>query len=38
MWIYINDLGQVVTTIPHGEIIRQGSTFTINIAVDIEYF
>lgn len=38
MWIYINDLGQVVTTIPHGEIIRQGSTFTINIAFDREYF
>ena len=38
MWIYINDLGQVTTSIPHGQIIRQGSSFFINIAFEKNYF
>ena len=38
MWVLINENGQVVTQIPHGQIIRQGSTFHIYVAFEKNYF
>lgn len=38
MWVYINDIGQVVTSIPHGQIVRQGSTFEVYVAFNVNYF
>ncbi|MBR6517459.1 MAG: hypothetical protein IKT40_11560 [Bacilli bacterium] len=38
MWVLMNDKGQVITSIPHGEIIRQGSSFSISVAFEKEYF
>lgn len=34
MFIYFNKLGELTTIIPHGEIVRQGSWFTLNVALD----
>jgi hypothetical protein len=38
MWIYYNKFGELTTKIPHGEVIRQGATFNLYIAIDKEYF
>lgn len=38
MWIYFNKQGNLTAKIPHGEIIRQNSTFNFYIAIDKEYF
>ena len=38
MWIYYNQFGNLTTKIPHGEVIRQGATFNLYIAVDKECF
>ena len=38
MWIYYNKNGELTTQIPHGEVIRQGSTFNLYIAIDRKYF
>lgn len=34
MYIYFNKLGELTTIIPHGEIVRQGTWFTLNVALD----
>ena len=38
MWIYFNKQGNLTAKIPHGEIIRQNSTFNFYIAIEKEYF
>lgn len=38
MWIYYNKLGELTTKIPHGEVVRQGATFNIYIALDPRIF
>lgn len=38
MWILLNNNGQVITTIPHGEEVRQGGSFSVYIAFDKSYF
>ena len=38
MWVLINNEGQIVTSIPHGEIIRQGSSFSVYVAFERNYF
>ena len=38
MWVLYNRDGQVVTSIPHGEIIRQGSSASVYIAFEKDYF
>lgn len=38
MWVLINENGQVITQIPHGQIVRQGSTFHVYVAFEKNYF
>lgn len=38
MWVYYNKLGELTTKIPHGEVVRQGATFNIYIALDPRIF
>lgn len=38
MWVLYNNDGQVITSIPHGEVARQGSSITVYIAFEKEYF
>lgn len=38
MWIYFNDNGQVITSIPHGETIKQGGSFNVYVAFNKSYF
>ena len=38
MWVLINELGQVITSIPHGEIARQGGNFHVYVAFEKNYF
>ena len=38
MWVLYNNSGQVITNIPHGEIIRQGSDFSVYIAFEKTFF
>ena len=38
MWIYFNDEEKVVTSIPHGESIKQGGSFNVYVAFNKSYF
>lgn len=38
MWVYFNDNGQVITSIPHGENIKQGGSFNVYVAFNKSYF
>ena len=38
MWVYFNDNEQVITSIPHGETIKQGGTFNVYVAFNKSYF
>ena len=38
MWVYFNDNGQVITSIPHGETIKQGGSFNVYVAFNKSYF
>ena len=38
MWVHINKDGKVTTVLSHGNIIRQGSSFDVFVAIEKEYF